>query len=151
VAVRDSGIELDYVLKIHIDDAHIFERMRGRRVHLASGRTYHTCFNPPKVSGCDDITCEPLVERDDDRTDIVKNRLEIYHAYTFPVFCFYREWSLSNDVRAPRFIIVDGNGDIHGTREAVFRVLGGTFAPSHAHTYQSYDSCNRIATPAAGC
>ena len=109
-AIRSAGVPLDYVLQIDVPDAEIVERMSGRRVHLASGRTYHVTFNPPRVEGRDDITGEPLIQRDDDSRETVLKRLEVYHAQTQPLLAFYTEWAASSEVAAPKVRTISGVG-----------------------------------------
>jgi adenylate kinase len=122
-AMKDAGVGLDYVLEIDVPDAAIVERMSGRRVHLPSGRTYHLKFNPPKVAGRDDATGEALIQRDDDREETVKKRLEIYHAQTQPLVEYYTRWAASGDPRAPRHRRVDGMGSVDAIRDACLAAL----------------------------
>src|SRR6266536_1328266 len=123
-ALRDAGVTLDYVVEIVVPDAAIIERMSGRRVHAASGRTYHVKYNPPKVPDRDDVTGEPLIQREDDREETVKKRLSVYHAQTEPLIAYYTQWSASGDARAPRFRKVEGVGSVETIREAVLAALG---------------------------
>ncbi len=111
-AIRSAGVPLDYVLQIDVPDAEIVERMSGRRVHLASGRTYHVTFNPPRVEGRDDITGEPLIQRDDDSRETVLKRLEVYHSQTQPLLAFYTEWAASSEVAAPKVRTISGVGSV---------------------------------------
>jgi adenylate kinase len=122
-ALKDAAIGLDYVLEIDVPDAAIVERMSGRRVHVASGRTYHVKFNPPKVKGKDDVTGEPLIQREDDREETVKKRLAIYHAQTEPLVTYYMRWEASGDPQAPRYRKVNGLGTVEGVRDACFAAL----------------------------
>jgi len=122
-AVRTAGLALDYVLQIDVPDAEIVERMSGRRVHLASGRTYHVKFNPPKVEGRDDVTGEPLIQRDDDLRETVLKRLEIYHAQTSPLIDFYTRWSATGDLAAPKVRKISGIGSVEEITKAVFAAL----------------------------
>jgi adenylate kinase len=122
-AMKDAGVGLDYVLEIDVPDVAIVERMSGRRVHLPSGRTYHLTFNPPKVAGRDDATGEALIQRDDDREETVKKRLEIYHAQTQPLVEYYTRWAASGDPRAPRHRRVDGMGSVDAIRDACLAAL----------------------------
>src|SRR3954467_7878784 len=101
-AMKSAGVGLDYVLEIDVPDEEIITRMSGRRVHPASGRTYHVKFNPPKVQDKDDATGEPLVQRDDDKEDTVKKRLEVYRAQTRPLVDYYGKWATSGKPQAPR-------------------------------------------------
>jgi adenylate kinase len=122
-AMKDAGVALDYVLEISVPDSVIVERMSGRRVHVASGRTYHIKFNPPKVEGCDDVTGEPLIQREDDREDTVKKRLAVYHDQTEPLIGYYNRWAASGDPRAPQYRSVDGLGSVDAIRSAVLAAL----------------------------
>ncbi len=97
--------------------------MAGRRAHLASGRTYHVVFNPPKVEGKDDVTGEPLVQRDDDKEETVRKRLEIYHAQTKPLVEFYSKWAAEGDAKAPKVRKVAGVGSVDGITQSVFAAL----------------------------
>jgi adenylate kinase len=124
-ALKDAGVGLDYVLEIDVPDAAIIERMSGRRAHLASGRTYHVKFNPPKVAGKDDITGEDLIQREDDREETVKKRLDVYHAQTKPLVDYYRQWAATGDPRAPKYRRVDGLGSVDAIRAACLAALKG--------------------------
>jgi adenylate kinase len=112
-AMKDAGVKLDAVLEIDVPDAAIVERMSGRRVHPASGRTYHVKFNPPKVAGKDDVTGEDLIQRDDDKEETVRKRLEVYHAQTRPLVDYYSKWAASGDPQAPRYRRIDGLGSVN--------------------------------------
>ncbi len=122
-ALRDSGVVVQYVVEIAVDDAEIIRRMSGRRVHTASGRTYHVEFNPPQRAGRDDVTGEPLVQRDDDQEETVRKRLEVYHAQTEPLIRYYSEWEKSGDAAAPRHVRVDGIGTVEQVRDRIFMEL----------------------------
>ncbi len=122
-AMRNAGVGIDVVLEIDVPDAAIVERMSGRRVHLASGRTYHVAFNPPKVAGRDDATGEALIQREDDREATVRKRLEVYHAQTKPVVAYYARWAATGDRQAPRYRKVDGTGSVEAIRDACFAAL----------------------------
>jgi adenylate kinase len=111
-AMKQAGVKLDVVLEIDVPDTAIVERMSGRRVHMASGRTYHVRFNPPKVEGQDDATGEPLIQRDDDREETVKKRLAVYHSQTRPLVDYYSSWAASGDPDAPRYRRIDGTGSV---------------------------------------
>src|SRR5881394_735553 len=102
-AMKAAGVDLDFVLEIDVPDDEIILRMSGRRVHPASGRSYHVKFHPPKAAGKDDATGEPLVQRDDDREETVKKRLEVYRSQTRPLVDYYGKWAKSADARAPRY------------------------------------------------
>jgi adenylate kinase len=124
-AMKDAGVRIDYVLEIDVPDAAIVERMSGRRVHIASGRTYHVTFNPPKVPGKDDVTGEDLIQREDDKEETVKNRLAVYHAQTEPLVAYYQKWAATGDPRAPKYRSVDGLASVDAVREASLAALRG--------------------------
>ena len=111
-ALKAAGVKLDYVLEIDVPDSAIVERMSGRRVHVASGRTYHDRFNPPKVAGVDDVTGEPLIQRVDDQEDTVKKRLAVYAAQTRPLVEYYQRWAASGDPEAPAYRKISGTGSV---------------------------------------
>jgi adenylate kinase len=122
-AMRDAGVVLDYVIEIDVPDAAIVERMSGRRVHVASGRTYHVIFKAPTVAGRDDVTGEPLIQREDDREETVMNRLAVYHAQTEPLTTYYAQWEAGGDPQAPRYRKVNGLGTVEGVRDACMAAL----------------------------
>ena len=122
-AMRREGVAIDAVLEIDVPDAAIVERMGGRRVHVASGRTYHVRFNPPKVAGRDDVTGEALIQRDDDREETVRERLVVYHSQTEPLVAWYAPWAASGDPRAPRHRRIDGMGGVEAIRDACLAAL----------------------------
>lgn len=124
-ALKDSGVALDVVLEIDVPDSEIVERMSGRRVHVASGRTYHVKFNPPKVEGQDDETGEPLIQRDDDKEEVVKKRLDVYHAQTKPLVEYYGKWAASGDAQAPRYAKILGLGPVDEITAKAFAALEG--------------------------
>ena len=124
-AMKDAGVAIDYVLEIDVPDAAIVERMSGRRVHVASGRTYHLKFNPPRVADRDDVTGEPLIQRDDDREETVLKRLAVYHAQTEPLVAYYARWAATGDPRAPKYRKVDGMGSVDAIRAQVLAALKG--------------------------
>ena len=111
-AMKAAGVKLDYVLEIDVPDSDIVERMSGRRVHAASGRTYHVRFNPPKVEGKDDVTGEDLIQRDDDREETVRKRLEVYQAQTRPLVDYYGSWAQTGDAAAPKYRRISGQGSV---------------------------------------
>jgi adenylate kinase len=111
------------VLEIDVPDQAIVERMAGRRVHVASGRTYHIRFNPPRVAGKDDITGEDLIQRDDDREETVKKRLAVYHAQTEPLVDYYAQWGAAGDPQAPKYRKVSGIGAVDAIKEAALTAL----------------------------
>ena len=122
-AMKEAGVPLDYVLEIDVPDQDIIDRMAGRRVHLSSGRTYHIKYNPPKVAGKDDETGEDLIQRDDDKEETVRKRLEIYHAQTKPLVVFYSEWFAQGDAKAPKVCKVAGVGSVDSITQSVFDAL----------------------------
>jgi adenylate kinase len=121
--LKEQGVAIDYVVEIAVDDGEIVRRMSGRRVHLPSGRTYHIEFNPPEIAGKDDETGEELIQRDDDQEHVVKKRLEVYHAQTEPLIDYYRAWEKSGDAAAPKFIRIDGIGDVEHVRAEISSAL----------------------------
>jgi adenylate kinase len=122
-AMKDAGVPLDFVLEIEVPDETIIERMSGRRVHPASGRTYHVKFNPPKVAGKDDVTGEDLIQRDDDKEATVRNRLAIYHAQTEPLVAYYVKWEATGNPSAPKFRRVNGLGSVEAVRDRCLAAL----------------------------
>ncbi len=123
-ALREEAITIDFVVEIVVDDEEIIKRMAGRRVHPASGRTYHEVFNPPKSPGVDDVTGEALVQRDDDKEETVRERLAVYHAQTKPLVDFYSEWARSEDPSAPKYVAIPGTGPVEEIRDRIFQALG---------------------------
>jgi adenylate kinase len=122
-AMKAADVRIDYVLEIDVPDQEIITRMSGRRVHPASGRTYHVKFNPPRVEGQDDETGEPLVQRDDDREATVRKRLEVYRAQTRPLVDYYGKWAAAGDARAPRYRKISGTGSVDEIRTRAFAAL----------------------------
>ena len=122
-AMKDAGVALDAVVDINVPDAEIIKRMSGRRVHLASGRTYHITFNPPKEDGKDDVTGEALIQRDDDQEDTVRNRLDVYHAQTEPLIDYYKNWESSGESTAPIYIRIEGVGKVEEIRDQIYSAL----------------------------
>jgi adenylate kinase len=122
-ALRTAGIDIDFVLNIDVSDEEILRRMSGRRVHPASGRSYHVMFNPPRADGRDDVTGEPLVQRDDDKEETVRKRIAIYHAQTKPLIEYYSGWAQSGDAHAPRYARIDGNGAVEHIRDRLLAAL----------------------------
>jgi adenylate kinase len=111
-AMKTAGVKLDFVLEIDVPDEAIIERMSGRRVHMASGRTYHLKFNPPKVDGKDDVTGEDLIQRVDDEEATVRNRLQVYKNQTQPLVAYYSDWAASGASEAPRYRKISGTGSV---------------------------------------
>jgi len=122
-AMKAAGVAIDYVLEIDVPDSDIIDRMSGRRVHVASGRTYHVRFNPPKVEGCDDVTGEPLIQRDDDREDTVRKRLEVYHAQTRALVEYYSKLAAAGQPGAPKYRRISGVGPVEEIRSRAFDAL----------------------------
>ena len=122
-AMKEAGVAIDYVLEIDVPDDEIVVRMSGRRVHVASGRTYHVRFNPPKVAGKDDATGEDLIQRDDDREETVKKRLEVYHSQTKALVDYYSKWAATGDARAPRYRKISGLGPVDEIKARAFAAL----------------------------
>ena len=122
-ALRDAGVAIDFVLEIDVPPEDIIIRMSGRRAHLASGRTYHVKFNPPKVEGKDDVTGEPLVQRDDDREETVRKRIEVYQAQTRPLIEFYGRWSAADAAKAPKYRKISGQGSVESIRDRAIAAL----------------------------
>jgi adenylate kinase len=123
-AMRKSAVIIEHVVEIAVDDAVIIERMSGRRVHLPSGRTYHVRYNPPKAAGRDDGTGEPLIQRDDDKEETVRNRLEVYHRQTEPLVAYYSRWAEEGNGQAPKYHRIDGIGSVDQVKERIFAALG---------------------------
>jgi len=122
-AMKDAGVAIDAVVDINVPDTEIIKRMSGRRVHLASGRTYHITFNPPKEEGKDDVTGEALIQRDDDQEETVRNRLDVYHAQTEPLIDYYKNWESSGESAAPKYIRIEGVGKVEEIRDQIYSVL----------------------------
>jgi adenylate kinase len=122
-SLREQGVDVDAVVEIDVDDAEIVKRMGGRRVHLASGRTYHVIFNPPKVEGKDNETGEDLIVRADDQAETVKARLGVYHEQTEPLIKYYTDYSNSGEDSSPAYIRVNGVGTVNGIRDSIFAGL----------------------------
>ncbi|MDP3584215.1 MAG: adenylate kinase [Thiobacillus sp.] len=122
-AMKDAGVKLDYVLEIDVPFDAIIERMSGRRSHPASGRTYHVKFNPPKVEGQDDVTGEPLIQRDDDKEATVKTRLDVYSAQTRPLVDYYSQWAAKDPAAAPKYRQISGTGSVEDITARAFEAL----------------------------
>lgn len=123
-ALKQQRIDIDAVVEIDVDDDEIIKRMSGRRVHPASGRTYHLVFNPPREQGKDDVTGEALVQRDDDKEETVRQRLKVYHDQTEPLIGYYSRWAEQGGDVAPRYIRIDGIGKVEEIRDRIFAALG---------------------------
>ena len=122
-ALKEQGIDIDYVVEIDVDDSEIVRRMSGRRVHLGSGRTYHVEFNPPARPGKDDLTGEDLIQREDDREEVVKKRLQVYHEQTEPLIAYFRGLADARGDGAPKFVRIDGIGDVERVRADIVAAL----------------------------
>ena len=123
-AMKAAGVKLDVVLEIDVPDEAIIERMSGRLFHIASGRSYHVTFNPPKVPGKDDITGEPLIQRDDDKEETVRKRLDVYQRQTRPLVEYYVRWAATGDAQAPRHARISGSGSVEEITARAFAALG---------------------------
>jgi len=122
-AMKTAGVKLDFVLEIDVPDSAIIERISGRLFHTPSGRSYHTLFNPPKVDGRDDVTGEPLIQRDDDKEETVRKRLQVYQDQTRPLVEYYSRWALSGDTAAPQYRKIDGTGSVDGITARALEAL----------------------------
>ena len=122
-ALKEAGVAIDAVVDIDVPDEEIIKRMSGRRVHLASGRTYHIIFNPPKEEGKDDVTGEDLIQRDDDQKETVRKRLDVYHAQTEPLIDYYKTWEGSGESEAPKYIRIEGVGKVEEIRDQIYSGL----------------------------
>lgn len=122
-ALREAGVKLDYVIEVDVPEEEIIDRMSGRRMHPASGRTYHIKHNPPKVEGIDDVTGEPLVQRDDDQEATVRKRLEVYREQTRPLVDYYRGWAEAEPHAAPRYRRIAGVGSVDDIKARLFAAL----------------------------
>jgi adenylate kinase len=123
-AMKAAGVKLDVVLEIDVPDEAIIERMSGRLFHVASGRSYHVKYNPPKVPGRDDVTGEPLVQRDDDKEETVRKRLEVYQKQTRPLVDYYSAWAATGDAQAPRYARISGTGSVEEITARALAALG---------------------------
>jgi adenylate kinase len=122
-AMKDAGVNLDFVLEITVPDAEVIDRISGRRVHPGSGRNYHIKYHPPKVEGKDDITGEDLIQRDDDKPEVVANRLKVYHEQTEALVGYYSDWAKSGKSGAPQYRKIEGVGPVEQIRERAFGAL----------------------------
>jgi adenylate kinase len=122
-AMKAAGVKIDYVLEIDVPFEAIIERMSGRRSHAPSGRTYHVKFNPPKIEGHDDVTGEPLIQREDDKEETVRKRLEVYSAQTRPLVDYYSNWAQSAPDAAPTYRAISGIGEVDDITSRAFKAL----------------------------
>ncbi len=122
-SLREQGVRIDCVVEINVSDEEIVRRMSGRRVHPASGRTYHVHFNPPRVEGRDDVTGEELVQRKDDEEQTVRERLKVYHQQTKPLIGYYSGWAEQGDTDAPAYLRIEGVGSVEEIRDRIFSTL----------------------------
>ncbi len=133
-AIRQQQIPIDFVIEMTVEDEEIIKRLSGRWMHPASGRTYHKLYQPPRVSGKDDLTGEPLVQREDDTEETVRKRLQVYRDQTKPLIAYYQEWAKSKDALAPRYITVNGQLPVDEVRNKIFKALESLHAQSnHDH------------------
>ena len=123
-AMKAAGVKLDVVLEIDVPDEAIIERMSGRLFHIPSGRSYHVKFNPPKVAGRDDVTGEPLIQRDDDKEETVRKRLDVYQKQTRPLVDYYSAWAATGDAQAPRYARISGTGSVEEITARALAALG---------------------------
>ena len=122
-ALKEAAVTVEAVVDINVPDGEIIKRMGGRRVHLASGRTYHIIFNPPKEEGKDDVSGEPLIQRDDDQEETVRKRLDVYHTQTEPLIDYYKDWEKSGESVAPKYIRIEGVGKVEEIRNQIYAAL----------------------------
>lgn len=122
-AMRENGIDVDYVVEIDVPDSEIINRLGGRRVHPGSGRVYHVTYNPPKVADIDDVTGEPLVHREDDQADTVQKRLNVYHDQTSPLVAFYSSWADTGESGSPTYVKVRGSGSVDDIKQHISEAL----------------------------
>lgn len=125
-AMKAADVHIDYVVEIDVDDEVIIQRMSGRRIHPASGRTYHIDFNPPKVEGIDDVTGESLIQRDDDKVETVRKRLAVYHEQTEPLIDYYSRCAASRADNAPRYIKINGVGTVEAIRDQILSAIAAS-------------------------
>ncbi|HRD68588.1 MAG TPA: adenylate kinase [Legionella sp.] len=122
-ALKRAGIKLDYVIEIAVSDDEIIERISGRRIHQPSGRVYHIINHPPKEAGLDDITHEPLIQREDDKEETVRKRLEVYHSQTAPLIQYYKNWARQDAEGAPKFFSLNGTGSVDQIYDDLLEIL----------------------------
>jgi adenylate kinase len=122
-ALRENHVYLDYIIEIYVPDEDLLKRLSGRRIHPASGRIYHTLYNPPKVEGKDDLTGEALIQRVDDMEETISNRIAVYHKQTEPLINYYRKAAEEKDPHAPFYIKVDGIGSMEEVRDRIFAAV----------------------------
>ncbi len=122
-AMKEAGVPIEAVVDIDVPDEEIIKRMSGLRAHLASGRTYHIIYNPPKEEGKDDVTGEPLVQRDDDKEETVKKRLDVYHDQTEPLIDYYKKWEATGEAAAPKYCHINGVGSLEDITKQIFTAL----------------------------
>lgn len=122
-AMKEAGVAIDAVVEIDVPDEEIIKRMSGRRAHLPSGRTYHVIYNPPKVQDKDDVTGESLVQRDDDKEEVVKKRLDVYHAQTEPLVEYYKNWADTGEAGSPKHVRIEGVGKVEEIRDQIYSEL----------------------------
>ncbi len=130
-SLKSQNLYIDYVIEIYVDNDEIIKRISGRRYHPTSGRTYHVIFNPPKNENRDDITDDTLIQRQDDKEETVRARLNVYHTQTQPLIEYYSHWAATGDIKAPRFIQIDGSGSVTEVRDQIFNSLSNIKAAAH--------------------
>lgn len=122
-ALKKAGIPIDTVIEIYVPDDEIIKRMTGRLVHPASGRVYHKIYNPPKIANQDDLTGEPLIQRDDDKEETVRKRLDVYHQQTEPLLQYFANWANSGEKEAPSYDKISGLGEVEEVQSRITNVL----------------------------
>ncbi len=122
-ALKDASVLIGGVVEIDVDHEEIIKRMSGRRIHEPSGRSYHTVFNPPKQEGLDDVTGEPLIQRDDDKEETVRHRLDVYEEKTAPLKAYFKDWAASDDPCKPNYVHIPGVGSVDDIKESIFTAL----------------------------
>lgn len=121
LVLKDAKIKIDYIVVLQVNDEEIIKRLGGRRIHPSSGRVYHLIYNPPKREGFDDITNEPLIQREDDKEETIKNRLNVFHQQTKPVLAFYEDWYKNGDSEAPVILKISGEGDVEDINAQILK------------------------------
>lgn len=122
-ALKDAGVQLDHVLQIAVEDEEIVKRISGRRIHQPSGRVYHLTYHPPKIEGLDDVTAEPLMQREDDKEETIRKRLALYHELTEPLVAYYQAWAVNEPLLAPHFQRIEGIGSVESIFEKILAAI----------------------------
>lgn len=134
-AIRIEKIPIEFVIEIAVDDEEIVKRLSGRRIHVASGRIYHTFYKKPQIEGKDDVTGEALIQREDDQEETVRKRLQVYHDQTKPLLSYYANWAANNEANAPRFVQINGHASVDEVRNQIFALLDtAQREKSHEHS-----------------